>query len=659
MSLPPGFLDELRTRTSIAQVVGRKVSWDNRKSNPGKGDYWAPCPFHQEKTASFHVDDRKGFYYCFGCHAKGDALSFVRETENMGFMEAVETLAREAGMQMPAQDPKAAARAAERASLVDVMEAAVKFTRMQLSSAAAAEARAYLERRGLSEETLKRFEIGFAPDNRTAMLEHLRGKEIPEADIVAAGLAIKPDDGGAAFDRFRGRIMFPIRDGRDRAIGFGGRAMSPNARAKYLNSPETALFDKGRALYNYGPAREAAGKSGRLVVTEGYMDVIALVQAGIAHAVAPLGTAITEDQLRLMWRVADEPVIALDGDQAGLRAAMRVMDVALPLLEAGKSLRFCLMPEGLDPDDLIRAQGAGAMQELLDGAIPMVDLLWQRETEGHVFDSPERRAALDARLREVVGRIADQVIKSHYREALRDRRATLFRPAAPPGPNRGAARARRPGERWTPPMAGPSPAAKASLLAQQAAAGLAPARVRESAILAGCLSHPEVAEAVEVDLERVSFHCADLETLRRAILQCLARVISTEDRDAAALTAALTDMGIEDPMPGLMRIGQVRHNPHLRPDAPTEAALAAVKEELAKHRALSGAREELAEAEAEIAGMADEGLTWRLQQAGAAREQSLRGTAGAVGGAETEDRAALAAQLQQLIDAEVWRKRKK
>lgn len=426
MALPPGFLDELRDRTSLSAVVGRKVTWDLKKSNQAKGDWWAPCPFHQEKTASFHVDDQKGFYYCFGCQAKGNVFSFLTETENMPFMEAVEQLARDAGMQMPARDPQAAARAEKKRGLSDIMEQAVSHYRLALSGARGRSARDYLSSRGLSADTIERFEIGFAADNRSDIIESLKKKGASEAEIIACGLAIKPDDGGAAYDRFRGRIMFPIRDARGRCISFGGRAMDPNARAKYLNGPETELFDKGRSLYNLGPAREAAGKTGRLIVAEGYMDVIALAQAGFGEALAPLGTAVTEDQLQLLWRVHSEPVIALDGDAAGLRAARKVMDLALPHLSPERALRFLILPQGQDPDDLIRAEGPGAFETLLDTTKPLVDLLWERETEGKTFDSPERRAALDASLRKALGKIPDQNLRRHYGDAIREKRAELF-----------------------------------------------------------------------------------------------------------------------------------------------------------------------------------------------------------------------------------------
>lgn len=431
MSLPPGFLDELRTRVSLTQVVGRKVMWDQRKSNQGKGDMWAPCPFHHEKSASFHVDDRKGFYYCFGCHAKGDALKFVQETENVGFMEAVQILAQEAGMEMPARDPRAQQKQDHRAQLAEVMEQAVRFFRLQLNTRAGEGARSYLARRGLSGPALERWEIGFAPEGWQNLWDALRGKGVPEELIMGAGLAKPSNKGGKPYDTFRNRIMFPIRDARGRAIAFGGRAMDPRDNAKYLNSPETALFDKGRSLYNHGPARTASGKSGQLLVAEGYMDVIALAEGGFEASVAPLGTAITENQLQMLWRIADEPIIALDGDTAGLRAAMRLIDLALPLLEAGKSLRFALMPEGKDPDDLIRGEGREAVQAVLDQAMPMVRLLWQRETEGKVFDSPERKAALDKALRDKIRLIRDPSIRRHYGEDLQDLRWELFRGGRP------------------------------------------------------------------------------------------------------------------------------------------------------------------------------------------------------------------------------------
>ncbi|MGB5556776.1 MAG: DNA primase [Paracoccaceae bacterium] len=609
MSLPPGFLDELRTRTSLSQVVGRKVMWDQRKSNQGKGDMWAPCPFHQEKTASFHVDDRQGFYYCFGCHAKGDAISFIRETENVGFMEAIEILAREAGMQVPARDPQAQEKADRRTELADVMEQAVQFYRLQLKTAAATEARDYLARRGLSEATQAKFDVGFAPDNRQALWSHLTGKGVAPELIIDAGLAAKSDDGGVPYDRFRGRIIFPIRNPRGRCIALGGRAMAADARAKYLNSPETELFDKGRSLYNHGPAREAAGKGQTLIVAEGYMDVIALVEAGFGATVAPLGTAITEDQLRLMWRIHPEPVIALDGDTAGLRAAMRVIDVALPMLEAGQSLRFAIMPQDQDPDDLIRAQGAGAMQKLLDQALPMVRLLWRRETEGKVFDSPERKAALDKSLREAVAKIADPSVRNHYGEEIKQLRWQLFRAGnRPAGQPRAAFRAGN-----VVPLT-PMPSTKTSYLGTASAIG-AEEYLREAVILATLITNPQILTQFEGALEALDLTSAEHRTLRAAILR---------HADAPDFHEKIEADAGADALEKLMSLSHVQISPAVRNPGNTEVAALCVAQELAKLATRRGAEKEISEAMQEMGDLADEGITWRLTQAAEARNKAVR-----------------------------------
>lgn len=609
MSLPPGFIDELRTRLSISDVVGRKVMWDSRKSNQAKGDFWASCPFHQEKSASFHVDDRKGFYYCFGCHAKGDAITFVRETENVSFMEAVQILAGEAGMPMPARDPKAQEKADLRTQLVDVMEQAVQWHKLQLQTAAAGAARDYLERRGLSQEAQARWEIGFAPE-RGGVKDHLTGKDVPLDKVMAAGLAAESDRGGAPYDRFRNRIMFPIRDARGRAIGFGGRAMDPNHPAKYYNSPETALFDKGRSLFNHGPAREAAGKGKPLIVAEGYMDVIALSEAGFTSCVAPLGTAITEDQLRLMWRMSPEPIIALDGDTAGLRAAMRVIDIALPLLEAGQSLRFALMPEGMDPDDLIKQKGAGAMQALLDQAIPMVQLLWRRETEGKTFDSPERKAALDKALREKIKLIQDPSIRSHYGEAVKEMRWQLFKPQKSqyvPGKRQTYGK----GDAWRV-QKSPVASNKSSALGAGAART---EHLREAVILATLIATPSVIDAFEPQVERMDCADPDHAVLRDAVLR---------HADADDIKQAIFDTLGAGPLEKLFAQTHVKISPAVRRAGDVEIATMCLKEELGKLAAKRGHDRELRDGMDEVLGQADESLTWRLSQAAKAIDTSVR-----------------------------------
>lgn len=638
MSLPPGFLDELRNRVSISAIVGRKVTWDMRKSNQGKGDFWAPCPFHQEKTASFHVDDRKGFYYCFGCHAKGDALKFLRETENMGFLEAVEVLAREAGLPMPEHDPRAAAKSDHLAELAQVMDAALRFFRLQLNTMAAAGARDYLRGRGLGQSALERFEIGFAPDQRQTLWTHLTSAGIAPDKIVEAGLAIIPEDGGAPFDRFRGRIIFPIRDARGRCIAFGGRALAAGARAKYLNSPETPLFDKGRALYNIAQARAAAGKGMPLIVAEGYMDVIALAEAGFEAAIAPMGTAVTQDQLRMIWRISPEPIIALDGDAAGLRAGYRLIELALPLIGPERSLRFCLLPEGRDPDDVLRSGGAVAMRKLIEAAQPMVRLLWQRETEGQVFDSPERRAALEARLRASLDKISEPGLRSHYAEELKSLRSEVFGTR-----QKGWRGGFKPRTGFAPGFAGAArmpatalAATRSTLLANGDGTDIAE-QMREEIIIAILLRHPGLRPDFETDLERAEMRSPHAEPLRRALL-------AGQAPDSARVDA-------------LLGFGHVRIAPPVR-GADEAFARTCLQEEFAKLLTRRGAAAELRDAVEDLAHLPDEGLTWRLKQAAESRNRAERSTLSDSTDLG-EDRAALSAGLNHLIESQVWIKRKK
>ncbi|NKX40611.1 DNA primase [Rhodobacteraceae bacterium R_SAG2] len=621
MSLPPGFLEELRDRASLSQVVGRKVVWDNRKSNQGKGDMWAPCPFHQEKSASFHVDDRKGFYYCFGCHAKGDAISFVRETENVSFMEAVEIIAREVGMPIPKQDPRAQAKADKRTQLAEVMEQAVQWFRLQLRTGAAGAARDYLAKRGLSEQAQAHWEIGFAPNSWQGLWDALKSKGVADELILGAGLAKPSSKGGKPYDTFRGRIMFPIRDARGRAIAFGGRAMDPEDKAKYLNSPETELFDKGRSLYNVKHARAAAGRGQPLIVAEGYMDVIALHGAGFEGAVAPLGTAITENQLQMLWRIAPEPIITLDGDAAGQRAALRLIDLALPLLEAGQSLRFAVMPEGQDPDDLLRAQGAGALQKLLDNALPMVRLLWQRETEGKVFDSPERKAALDKSLREKIKLIRDPSIRSHYGQEIKDLRWELFRPqkkrpefrpvgGKAPGKGKGGK-----GAAWGAPLA-PLASTKASALVAMSDEQVG-MHLREAVILVALVDCPQLIETFETGLEAMRCDDPDHARLRDLLLRF---GHAGEETLREEISYSLGWETLEN-MKGQRHVAIT---PCIRNPGNVDMTRLTVAEELAKLDAARGLNEEIAEAVEDLSGPADEGVTWRLSEAARAADLARR-----------------------------------
>src|SRR5690554_5417127 len=365
MRFSDAFLDEIRNRLPITQVVGEHVVWDKRKSQPGKGDMWACCPFHGEKSPSFHADDRRGRYHCFGCGVSGDHFRFLTEKTGVSFPEAVEMLAGRAGVPMPARDERAERRAEARRSLYDVMDLAATYFTEALAHNAGARARGYLHERAVPGAMQQRFRIGYAPDSRNGLKEFLAANGVKLQDMIDTGLLVHGEDIAVPYDRFRNRLMFPIADFRGRVIAFGGRALSADVAAKYLNSPETELFHKRQTLYNGQAARQAGYDGKPIIVVEGYLDVIAAVSAGFEGAVAPLGTALTEDHLALLWRMTDIPVLCFDGDSAGMRAAERTIDIVLPLLKPGKSVKICTLPDGRDPDDIIKQRGRQAFAELI------------------------------------------------------------------------------------------------------------------------------------------------------------------------------------------------------------------------------------------------------------------------------------------------------
>ena len=417
------FLDELRARLPVSDVVGKRV-----KLKKSGREWKGLSPFQQEKTPSFYVNDQKGFYHDFSSGKHGNIFDFVMETEGCSFPEAVERLAGLVGMALPVASPDAARQEKHRKTLHDVMELAATFFANTLASRVGAKARGYLADRALQPQTQVQFRLGYAPPDRFALKEHLGSQGVPVTDMVEAGLLVGGDDIPVPYDRFRDRVMFPITDVRNRVIAFGGRALEKDVAAKYLNSPETPLFHKGDNLYNLSSARQAAHNGSPLIVVEGYVDVIALVSAGFAGAVAPLGTALTENQLALLWKMVDEPILCFDGDRAGQKAAYRAADLAMPHLKPGKSLRFALLPEGQDPDDLVRSGGRGAVEEVLGVAKPLAEVIWAREVEGGSFNTPERRAALEAKIGELSNGIRDEVVRRHYRQDLSERLQRAFAP---------------------------------------------------------------------------------------------------------------------------------------------------------------------------------------------------------------------------------------
>ncbi len=504
MTLSPQWLDELRSRTLLSALVGKSI-----KITKAGREFKGCCPFHNEKTPSFYVNDDKGFYHCFGCSAHGDAIRWMTDQRGLGFMDAVKELADAAGMDVPAPDPRAAEKAERGNALYDVMTAAQGWFVEQLQGIEGAEARAYLDKRGIKAPTIKAFGIGYAPDAR-GKLKAALGK-FGEDKLIESGLLISVEDKDS-YDRFRGRLMIPIRDPRGRVIAFGGRILGAG-EPKYLNSPDTPLFDKGRTLYNLDLAGPESRKKGRMIVVEGYMDVIALAQAGIGDAVAPLGTALTEHQIARLWRMSDAPILCFDGDKAGQKAAIRAIGRAIPGLEPSRSLNFVTLPEGQDPDDLIKSGGRAAMDRLLEAPETLVDRLWAHELSASPLTTPEARAGLKQRLSEQTQAIGNPDVRYHYQNEFRTRIDELFankpKPRQPWQPNAGG-RARG-AKGYRPPEIAPS-----TLTRTISGGGIEPFFAR--AILAGLLRHPAMILACTEAIAKLRFGNDELDHMREVIL---------------------------------------------------------------------------------------------------------------------------------------------
>ncbi|RWO70262.1 MAG: DNA primase [Mesorhizobium sp.] len=603
MRFPPAFLDEIRDRVPISSVIGQRVAWDRKKTNAPRGDYWACCPFHGEKSPSFHCEDKKGRYHCFGCSVSGDHFKFLTELDGMSFPEAVEKIADMAGVPMPVRDAQEERREKERASLTDVMEMATAFFQERLQGPEGAKARAYLRDRGLTPATQQSFRLGFAPDSRNALKEHLAAKGVPKADIEACGLVRHGDDIPVSYDWFRDRIMFPIPDSRGKIIAFGGRALQPDALAKYMNSPDTELFHKGNVLYNFARARKALAKGGTVIAVEGYMDVIALAQAGFENVVAPLGTALTENQLELLWRMAPEPMLCFDGDKAGLKAAWRAADMALPSVQAGRSARFALLPEGKDPDDLVKAEGPDAFRSVLAEARPLVDLLWMRETAGGVFDTPERRAELEKTLRELTSRIRDESLRYHYQQEMRERVLSFFGSQRSGRQGRqdwkqGQGKTAAPGGQFAKGGGGRIAITESlgqSALVKRGGEGMS---VREATIIVALINHPALIDENFAHIEFLDLANSDLRRLHAAILDAMAHDMANDRQAVIATIERAGCAEIWERAVGLIR--RMRQWPALE-TAALEDARDAFSQALHLQRSARTLHKELKQAEAALA----------------------------------------------------------
>ncbi|TCS64705.1 DNA primase [Varunaivibrio sulfuroxidans] len=566
MAFSPQFLDELRLRIGLADIIGRRVKLV-RKGREHHG----LCPFHKEKTPSFTVNEEKGFYHCFGCGAHGSAIDFVMQSEGMSFPEAVERLAGEAGMEVPQDSPEERLRARRRATLYDVMEAACAYFEACLRAPQGAAGLAYFKGRGLDDATIKAFRLGLAPDSRDGLKNALIRQGVGEDQMVAAGLIIRPEESGRApYDRFRGRVMFPIVDRRERIIAFGGRLIAPG-EPKYLNSPETELFHKGRVLYGLPQARVGARNHGTVVVTEGYMDVIALAQAGLTGAVAPLGTALGEDQIHELWKITPDPILCFDGDAAGKRAARRAAERVLAILRPGFGLHFAWLPEGDDPDSLVRRGGIQAMRDVLAAARPLSEVLWTLESGGAIPQTPEARAALQSRLEALSRQIQDATVRSHFVRAFKEKIWPRIDGAATMARTRPTTQGGRWREKNTD---GPRPLRPVS-----AQAG--PARHRgddetdltmrrEMILIATIINHPDIAEVVDERLGSMAFSSPLLDKLRQDVLKSLSE---DESLDSKGLERHLRGVGFDQILTSVLGEQVFEHAFFARPQTDTATAL--------------------------------------------------------------------------------------
>jgi DNA primase len=546
MALPPQFLEELRARLPLSDVVGRRL----RLLRAGR-EFKAPCPFHNEKTPSFYVNDQKGFFHCFGCGAHGDVVGFVMRHDRLSFIEAVEQLAGEAGLEVPKPTPQERERFERQKTLYDVVEAAATWFEEQLKLPGGRAALQYLRGRGLDDETIAAFRLGYAPGDAGGLRQRLEKDGFSEAQMIEAGLLNQPEDGRAPYSFFRNRVMFPVTDRRGRVVAFGGRILEGDG-PKYINSRDHALFHKGRLLYGLSRARHAASEGQPLIVVEGYMDVIAMVGAGFRGAVAPLGTALTESQVEELWNAAPEnnriPILCFDGDEAGRRAAVRSIDRILPLLRPDQSVKVAFLPRGEDPDSLIRSAGPSALRAVLESAHSLADMLWQVETAGRRLDTPETRAGLKAALEARVRAIADRTVQAFYMQEIRRRIDAAFFARGP---------GRQPG-RQSPARSVPS-----------AVRVRRPIKVGpcERLLLAAVINHSKLLHEFGEALSELEIADVELERLRQAVLDCLSR---EPDLDGPALCSQLSRLGFSACLEGLLAASTYVHAGFARPETPIE-----------------------------------------------------------------------------------------
>ncbi len=610
MRFTPAFLDEIKARLPVSEVVRRRV-----KLQKAGREWKGLSPFSSEKTPSFFVNDQKMAWFDFSAGKNGNIFDFVMETEGLSFPEAVERLAGEAGVEIPKETAESQERERRRASLNEVLELAARFFEEQLQAPRGAKARGYLAGRGLGPAVQAKFRLGYAPAERFALRERLAEKGATVETMIEAGLLIHGEDIAVPYDGFRDRVMFPIADRSGHIIAFGGRALEKDVQPKYRNSPETPLFHKGSTLYNLHNARKAAHDAGTVIVVEGYVDAIAMDMAGYGNVVASCGTALTPDQCGLLWRMAEEPILCFDGDKAGRKAAWRAIDTALPLLGPGRTLRFAFLPDGQDPDDLVRSGGRQAVTEVLGAARPLADTLFAREMEAGPLDTPERRAALERRLQGFINEIRDETLRRYYRDdmaarlaALQGRGAAASRPRGPAGPRQ----AWRPRGAPLPPstyrFSAPQVSPELSRSAVFASRGGVPPR--EAQILLFFLNHPGLLGRHLEDLAELDFVSREATQMRDALTGLAAEHFDTHED----LRRAVDAMGLADVRRKIESVEAVASLWVVRPDAAEMDADSALRQALALHRRARTLHRELKSTEIALAENPTPELLARLHE---------------------------------------------
>jgi DNA primase len=630
MRFPPSFLDDIKARLPVSDVVRHRV-----KLVKAGREWKGLSPFNAEKTPSFFVNDQKMAWFDLSAGKNGNIFDFLMETEGLSFPEAVKRLAHDAGLALPTPSPEAEAREKARATLHEVLDLAASYFSAQLIGKLGGGPRAYLAGRGIDTELQSQFRLGYALPEKYALRDYLASKGVPTQAMIETGLLIHGEDIAVPYDRFRDRIMFPICDSGGRVIAFGGRALAKDVPAKYLNSPETALFHKGAILYNHHHARKAAHESGQIIVVEGYVDVIAMTSAGFPAVVAPLGTALTPDQSELLWKMAEEPILCFDGDRAGRKAAYRAIDMALPLIGPGRSLGFALLPEGQDPDDLVRSGGHEAVSQLLSHVLPLVDLIWIRETEDKDFATPERRAGLERRFGDIAREIRDEALRRHYQAEFKARLFDFFNRGTKSRYARDSARATPSNARFqkfgepksnlaAPPMV--SQSLLNSSLFRPGKLSLPP---REGLILLLLLNHPGLIDRHAEDLAEIEFSSPQAGALRDALLASAG--LNEQGPNKLDLHTAAEEQGFGPILLKLEMMAAHASHWYIKAEAAEADADEVLKQALNLHRRAKALHRELQLAELALGKDSSEANLGRLKDI-QAQLSSLGGTEAALEG---------------------------